>query len=125
MQYHSLKIQDINAIIRELWQLTYKGGDIDTIEIRSDVDEKAVAKGKRSYNYRVSMTKGDSELDMRGRCSAGQKVRRRIMCDTASYYTRYTPFVHPFSRIYTCIHPLYTKYTPNTPKTPLNTPYTP
>jgi DNA repair protein RAD50 len=74
MQYHSLKIQDINAIIRELWQLTYKGGDIDTIEIRSDVDEKAVAKGKRSYNYRVSMTKGDSELDMRGRCSAGQKV---------------------------------------------------
>lgn len=74
MQYHQIKINEINGIIRELWQATYKGGDIDTIEIRSDMDDKATAKGKRSYNYRVAMTKGDSDLDMRGRCSAGQKV---------------------------------------------------
>jgi len=30
--------------------------------------------GARSYNYRVVMMAGGVELDMRGRCSAGQKV---------------------------------------------------
>lgn len=29
---------------------------------------------RRTYNYRVVMVKGDTALDMRGRCSAGQKV---------------------------------------------------
>ena len=33
--------------------------------------------------------------------------RRRTMCDTASYYTRYIPFMHLYSRICTNIHPLY------------------
>ena len=28
----------------------------------------------RKQSYRVIMTKGDTRLDMRGRCSAGQKV---------------------------------------------------
>ena len=31
--------------------------------------------GARSYNYRVVMMAGGVELDMRGRCSAGQKAR--------------------------------------------------
>lgn len=49
--------------------------DIEHVEIRSDVDEKASAGTKRrTYNYRVVMVKGDTALDMRGRCSAGQKV---------------------------------------------------
>lgn len=39
----------------------------------------AGAKTSRSYNYRVVMTKGDVELDMRGRCSAGQKVLASII----------------------------------------------
>jgi len=30
--------------------------------------------GARSYNYRVVMHNGGAELEMRGRCSAGQKV---------------------------------------------------
>ena len=30
----------------------------------------------RSYQYRVVMLKGETELEMRGRCSAGQKVKR-------------------------------------------------
>jgi len=45
--------------------------DIDAIEIHSE-SEKTGARG--SYNYRVVMNKGGVELDMRGRCSAGQKV---------------------------------------------------
>lgn len=35
---------------------------------------KADADGARSYNYRVVMYSGGAELEMRGRCSAGQKV---------------------------------------------------
>lgn len=71
MKYHSLKMEEINKIIRELWVNTYQGTDIDTIEIRSDTE---TTRGNRSYNYRVIMLKGDTELDMRGRSSAGQRV---------------------------------------------------
>lgn len=77
MRYHSLKMEDINRIIDELWKRTYSGTDIDTIKIRSD-EVKSTVRGK-SYNYRVVMFKQDAELDMRGRCSAGQKVIASII----------------------------------------------
>ncbi|SCU95882.1 LAFA_0G02894g1_1 [Lachancea sp. 'fantastica'] len=77
MKYHSLKMQDINRIIDELWKRTYSGTDVDTIRIKSD-EVTTSAKGK-SYNYRVVMYKQDAELDMRGRCSAGQKVLASII----------------------------------------------
>lgn len=76
MKYHSLKMEEINSIIGELWQKTYRGTDVDTILIRSDTEN---AKGNRSYNYRVCMVKQDAEMDMRGRCSAGQKVLASII----------------------------------------------
>ena len=75
LRYHSLKIGDINKIIKELWSLTYKGADITNIKIVSGSDSKA----KRSYNYRVVMSKGNTEMDMRGRCSAGQRVLASIV----------------------------------------------
>jgi len=90
-RYHQLKIAEINDTIRELWGNTYAGNDIDAIEIRSDLDDEAAAaaagaggagagaRASRSYNYRVVMMKGDAELDMRGRCSAGQKVLASIV----------------------------------------------
>ncbi|XP_063148403.1 DNA repair protein RAD50 [Candoia aspera] len=75
MTFHSMKMEEINKIIRDLWRSTYRGQDIEYIEIRSDADENISASDKRrSYNYRVVMIKGDTALDMRGRCSAGQKV---------------------------------------------------
>lgn len=77
MKYHSLKMQDINRIIDELWKRTYSGTDVDSIKIRSD-EVKSTVRGK-SYNYRVVMYKQDAELDMRGRCSAGQKVLASII----------------------------------------------
>ncbi|KAL3678836.1 hypothetical protein R1sor_021792 [Riccia sorocarpa] len=70
MRFHSMKMEEINKIIKELWQQTYRGQDIDYIEIRSDSE----GVGTRSYSYRVVMRTGDAELEMRGRCSAGQKV---------------------------------------------------
>ncbi|KAL1922188.1 uncharacterized protein VTP21DRAFT_9727 [Calcarisporiella thermophila] len=77
MRYHTMKMEAINSIIEELWVGTYQGNDIDRIEIRSD--NEGVRAGSRSYNYRVVMIKGDTELDMRGRCSAGQKVLASII----------------------------------------------
>lgn len=78
MNYHVQKMNEINQVIRDLWERVYKGTDIDFIAIRSDSEDEgtdpALATAKRSYNYRVVMVKGDVELEMRGRCSAGQKV---------------------------------------------------
>ncbi|KAK5054012.1 hypothetical protein LTR84_001974 [Exophiala bonariae] len=76
MKYHGLKMEEINNIIEELWRKTYRGSDVDTIMIRADNES---GRGNRSYNYRVVMVKRDVEMDMRGRCSAGQKVLASII----------------------------------------------
>lgn len=77
--FHTLKIKEINKIVRELWQLIYKGQDIDLIELESGVEKDNCTRSTRSYNYRVVMRKGDTPLDMRGRCSAGQRVLAAIV----------------------------------------------
>ncbi|KAF2429458.1 hypothetical protein EJ08DRAFT_614036 [Tothia fuscella] len=76
MKYHSAKMEEINRIIDELWRDTYQGTDVDTVMIRS---ENETQKGNKNYNYRVVMIKADAEMDMRGRCSAGQKVLASII----------------------------------------------
>jgi len=73
MRFHETKMADINKSITELWNKTYKGSDIDGIQIKTE-DEGMTADGRRKQSYRVVMRKGDTLLDMRGRCSAGQKV---------------------------------------------------
>ncbi|XP_057317617.1 DNA repair protein RAD50-like isoform X2 [Hydractinia symbiolongicarpus] len=81
MKYHSLKLKEINKIIKEYWMKTYKGYDIDTIEVvaEDDDDGSGASKARRSYNYRVCMIKSDKYLDMKSRCSAGQKVLASII----------------------------------------------
>ncbi|KAK6161690.1 hypothetical protein DH2020_005071 [Rehmannia glutinosa] len=49
MRFHTIKMEEINKIIRELWQQTYRGQDIDYIRIHSDSD----GGGTRSYSYKV------------------------------------------------------------------------
>ena len=73
LAYHSSQIKKINIIIAQLWSLTYKGGDIEKIEIQSSAGGGVTARG-RNFNYRLVMFKGDQELDMKGRVSAGQRV---------------------------------------------------
>ncbi|XP_065919154.1 DNA repair protein RAD50.L-like [Dysidea avara] len=76
-QYHKAKMEEVNKIIRELWIDIYKGGDIDNIEILSDSElhGSSVTTHRRIYHYRVVMYKGrGTKMDMRGRCSAGQKM---------------------------------------------------
>lgn len=75
MKYHGIKMEEVNRIIEELWRRTYRGTDVDYIMIKTE-SEKA---GSRSYSYRVVMVKQDAEMDMRGRCSAGQKVLASII----------------------------------------------
>lgn len=50
MRFHTMKMEEINKIIKELWQQTYRGQDIDYISINSDSE----GAGTRSYSYRVS-----------------------------------------------------------------------
>ncbi|KAF8895513.1 hypothetical protein BD779DRAFT_1640508 [Infundibulicybe gibba] len=76
MKYHGLKMEEVNDTMKHLWNKTYQGTDIDGIKIRSDVEGGS---SKRSYNYRVVMTKDQVEMDMRGRCSAGQKMLASII----------------------------------------------
>lgn len=76
MNYHAMKMKEINKSIDELWKTTYKGTDVDTIRLQSDYSDSG---SQRSYNYKVVMIKQDVQLDMRGRCSAGQKVLASII----------------------------------------------
>ena len=72
LSFHATKMSDINKTIKELWQKTYRGVDIDYIQIKADTE--STPSSRSSYNYRVVMYVGGAELDMRGRCSAGQRV---------------------------------------------------
>jgi DNA repair protein RAD50 len=44
-------MEEINKLINYYWGMTYKGGDIKWIEIKSDVEKSSVR--SRSYNYRI------------------------------------------------------------------------
>ena len=76
MRFHQERMRVINRIIRELWRATYRGNDIDYIEIETDDGSEVMAGAdkRKNVNYRVVMVKNETKLDMRGRCSAGQKV---------------------------------------------------
>lgn len=76
MQFHKEKMDKINRLIREYWRQIYRGNDIDYIQIQTDDANKleTSADRKRNYNYRVIQSKNNSEIEMRGRCSAGQRV---------------------------------------------------
>uniref|UniRef100_A0A8C9G8F7 ATPase AAA-type core domain-containing protein n=1 Tax=Piliocolobus tephrosceles TaxID=591936 RepID=A0A8C9G8F7_9PRIM len=76
IKFHNLKMEEINISIKNLWRRVYNSPDIDYIYIKSDIQKPNNDKliQRRSYNYRVVMVKNNCELDMRGRCSSGQKV---------------------------------------------------
>lgn len=50
--YHSQRMEEINKLIDYYWCMTYKGDDIERIEIRSDNEKGARS---RTYNYRLVM----------------------------------------------------------------------
>jgi DNA repair protein RAD50 len=76
MAFHSRKMEEINSVLRDLWQTTYKNKDIDFIAIRSDFADQM---SRKQYSYRVVMSKEGREMTMKGRCSAGQRVLACIL----------------------------------------------
>ena len=77
LKYHGKRMEEINKLINYYWSMTYKGKDIKGIEIKSDFEKTAKT---RNYNYRiVFFTANGAGLDMRGRCSAGQKILASII----------------------------------------------
>jgi DNA repair protein RAD50 len=78
IKYHQTKLEQINRLIRHYWRQTYQGSDIEGIAIMDESAESTADK-RRVYNYRVVMIKNGKQMDMRGRCSAGQKVLASIV----------------------------------------------
>lgn len=74
MNYHSEKMNRVNSLMKGLWHSIYRGNDIDYIQIKTDEMKSQASDKRRNYNYRVVQIKKDVELDMSGRCSAGQRV---------------------------------------------------
>ncbi|KAF0989296.1 hypothetical protein HZS_8104, partial [Henneguya salminicola] len=75
------------AILKgELNNPPYLYSHIDTIEIISEVDEEEKQfKQRRSYNYKVMMIKNEISMEMRGRCSSGQKMIASIIIRLALF----------------------------------------
>lgn len=92
LKFHQDKMDQINHLLCEYWNAIYQGNDIDYVMIKTDEEsegKQSTSDKKRSYNYRVVQSKNGVEVDMRGRCSAGQKVLaslviRMALADTFS-----------------------------------------
>lgn len=89
IQYHAQKMEQINSILNDLWPRVYQGNDIETIQIKWVLlklliwnsphfrSQPSAGNDKRkSYDYSVIMIVDQVEIEMRDRCSAGQKVCR-------------------------------------------------
>ncbi|TKR57799.1 hypothetical protein L596_030451 [Steinernema carpocapsae] len=76
--YHQTKMEQINNILEDLWRRVYKGSDIQSIKIKSSPVDLTEDK-RKSYDYCVMMTVDSVEVEMRDRCSAGQKVLASIL----------------------------------------------
>ncbi|XP_057670228.1 DNA repair protein RAD50 [Diorhabda carinulata] len=74
LKFHEERMIQINRMIKSLWRTIYRGNDIDYIEIKTDESTTSGVGRRRTYQYKVVQVKNNIELDMRGRCSAGQKV---------------------------------------------------
>ncbi|CAB01581.1 DNA repair protein rad-50 [Caenorhabditis elegans] len=79
IQFHSEKMGRVNGIIDDLWRKVYNSTDITTIRIRSDATSETSSK-KVAYEYNVMMVhETGTEVEMRGRCSAGQKMLASLL----------------------------------------------
>uniref|UniRef100_F1KS25 DNA repair protein rad-50 n=1 Tax=Ascaris suum TaxID=6253 RepID=F1KS25_ASCSU len=77
VEFHAKKMEEINEVLASLWEKVYRGCDVEKVQIKSEsVDE---TERRKSYNYRVVMFMDGKEIDMPGRCSAGQKMLASIL----------------------------------------------
>ncbi|CAD8088254.1 unnamed protein product [Paramecium sonneborni] len=79
LECHGQKMKEINKFLFDTWQKIYNGQDIKFIEVKFDEipNQKKISK---KYNYRLVMrTMNNTEIDMKGRCSMGQKMLASIV----------------------------------------------
>lgn len=68
-------MEEINIAIKSIWQELYTGNDIDYIAGGETIDiVRFNEETDKSFHYRIVMSINGTELDMRGRCSAGQRM---------------------------------------------------
>jgi len=77
IEYHEERMSTVNKIMKKLWKHVYKGTDTSCIEICTEPTDMGT--NRRSYNYKLIQTKHGCKMDMKGRCSAGQKVLASII----------------------------------------------
>lgn len=78
IEYHEERMSTVNRIMKKLWKHVYKGTDTSSIEICTEPTE-GVGSNRRTYTYKLIQTKHGCKMDMKGRCSAGQKVLASII----------------------------------------------
>ena len=85
-QIHQEQLERINMTIKSIWQKVYHEKDIETIQINALADEsssKGNSKNKKSFYYRIVMIKQGEKINMKGTCSAGQKILASLVIKMA------------------------------------------
>uniref|UniRef100_A0A0K0F7A2 DNA repair protein RAD50 (inferred by orthology to a human protein) n=1 Tax=Strongyloides venezuelensis TaxID=75913 RepID=A0A0K0F7A2_STRVS len=90
IKFHEDKMKEINLSLCELWKKVYTGNDIEFIKIKSKPMSSTGDK-RKSYDYAVVMVVDGNEIEMRDRCSAGQKMLASILirialCEVFCYH---------------------------------------
>mmetsp|Transcript_19107 Transcript_19107/g.34773 ORF Transcript_19107/g.34773 Transcript_19107/m.34773 type:complete len:894 (-) Transcript_19107:2389-5070(-) len=80
LEFHNRKLNEVNNLLQELWTQCYQGSDIEGLQLRADQVESSRYK---NYNYRLVCRVADHWMDMKGRCSAGQKMLASILLRVA------------------------------------------
>lgn len=93
IEYHEERMASVNKIIQNLWELIYKGKDTTSIRIQTESTE-GIGDKRRTYNYKVVQEKQKISMDMKGRCSAGQKVKHNNILSTPVTATRKSLNIH-------------------------------
>ncbi|XP_033211582.1 DNA repair protein RAD50 [Belonocnema kinseyi] len=78
IEYHEERMNTVNKIMDRMWNVVYTGNDTSTIQIRTNATE-GTDTARRTYNYKLIQKKNGVEMDMKGRCSAGQRVLTSII----------------------------------------------
>lgn len=71
--YHKDRMNAVNEVMSRMWCAVYKGSDIKGIQIKTDATARQESL-RRQFNYKLVQIKHGVEMEMRGRCSAGQRV---------------------------------------------------
>uniref|UniRef100_A0A0K0FAI7 DNA repair protein RAD50 (inferred by orthology to a human protein) n=1 Tax=Strongyloides venezuelensis TaxID=75913 RepID=A0A0K0FAI7_STRVS len=81
ISFHKTKMSEVNLVLEDLWKRVYKGNDIEAIRITSKMKDDSSK--RMSYDYMVVMIVDGVEMDMRDRCSSGQKMLACILIRVA------------------------------------------